>query len=63
MLSWILDSLASLTLPDFGIERHISATTVAVAAVVGVVAVALAPLFLTRRIRRMNLPDTLRVME
>ncbi|MDH3706487.1 MAG: ABC transporter permease, partial [Acidimicrobiia bacterium] len=63
MLDWILQSLASLTLPDFGIERTISPTTIAVAALVGIVAVALAPLFLYRRIRRMNLPDTLRVME
>ena len=28
-----------------------------------ILAVAVAPLFLIRRIRRMNLPDTLRVME
>ena len=30
---------------------------------VGIVAVAAAPLFLVRRIRRMDIPDTLRVME
>ena len=30
---------------------------------VGIVAVAVAPLFLVPRLRRMNLPDTLRVME
>ena len=63
MLSWILGSLASRTLPDFGIERHISLSTIVLAAFVGIVAVAVAPLLLYRRVRRMNLPDTLRVME
>ncbi|MGI9602864.1 MAG: FtsX-like permease family protein [Acidimicrobiales bacterium] len=63
MLNWMLRSLASRTLPDFGIERYVSPTTVALAALVGVVAVAVAPVFLYRRIRRMSLPDTLRVME
>ena len=63
MLGWILRSLAARTLPDFGIERYISPTTIVLAAVVGIVAVALAPLFLYRRVKRMNLPDTLRVME
>lgn len=63
MLTWILRSIAGSTLPDFGIERHVSWTTILVAAVVGIVAVAAAPLLLYRRMRRMNLPDTLRVME
>jgi putative ABC transport system permease protein len=62
-LDWMLGSLARTTVPDIGIARYISSTTLAVAAAVGVVAVAVAPLFLTRRIRRMDIPDTLRVME
>jgi putative ABC transport system permease protein len=63
VLQWILDSLASRTLPDFQISRVVSTTTLGVAVVVGVLSVMLAPLFLIRRIQRMNLPDTLRVME
>ena len=62
-LGWMLRSLASTTLPDIGIDATMSATTLAIAAFVGVVAVSVAPLFLTRRIRRMDIPDTLRVME
>ena len=62
-LDWMLDSLARTTVPDIGIARHLAPTTLAIAAAVGVVAVAAAPLFLTRRIRRMDIPDTLRVME
>ncbi len=62
-LDWMLRSLAARTLPDIGIDLSLSATTVAAALVVGVLAVSLAPLLLVRRVRRMNLPDTLRVME
>ena len=63
VLQWMLDSLAARTLPDFDITREISATTVAASLLVGVASVSIAPLFLVRRIRRMDLPDTLRVME
>jgi putative ABC transport system permease protein len=62
-LDWLLESLASTTLPDLGIDRYLSPTSLVVAAVIGIVAVAAAPLFLIRRIRRMNIPDTLRVVE
>ena len=62
-LDWMLDSLARTTVPDVGIARYVAPTTLGIAAAVGIVAVAAAPLFLTRRIRRMDIPDTLRVME
>jgi putative ABC transport system permease protein len=63
MLDWMLNSLARRTLPDFGIERYVAPSTLAWAAGIGVLAVSLAPLFLVRRIRNMDLPSTLRVME
>jgi len=62
-LDWMLRSLATRSLPDFGIELYLSPRTLVIAAVVGAAAVALAPIFLVRRVSRMNLPDTLRVME
>lgn len=62
-LGWMLRSLASTTLPDLQIDSYISPATVAIAAVIGIVAVAAAPLLLVQRIRRMSIPDTLRVME
>lgn len=62
-LRWMLASLARTTLPDVGIDTYVSPTTIGVAAIVGIIAVAAAPLFLARRLQHMNLPDTLRVME
>jgi putative ABC transport system permease protein len=63
MLDWMLSSLARRTLPEFGIERYIAPSTLGWAAGIGILAVSLAPLFLVRRIRNMDLPSTLRVME
>lgn len=62
-IGWMLRSLASTTLPDLGIALYVAPATLAIAAAVGVVAVAAAPLFLARRVARMDIPDTLRVME
>ena len=62
-LNWMLTSLATTTLPDVGIDLYLSPSTIAIAAIVGVVAVAAAPLFLVGRLRHMDLPGTLRVME
>jgi putative ABC transport system permease protein len=62
-LQWILRSIAEQTLPDFGIELYLSPATLATVSVVGIVAVAIAPVFLVRRVKRMDLPSTLRVME
>jgi putative ABC transport system permease protein len=60
---WVLNNLASRTLPDIGIDPYMSPVTIVIAVVVGVVAVSVAPLFLVRRVQRMDIPDTLRVME
>jgi putative ABC transport system permease protein len=62
-LNWMLTSLATTTLPDVGIDTYLSSGTIMIAATVGIVAVAAAPLFLVGRLRRMDLPGTLRVME
>ena len=62
-LDWMITSLAASTMPDLGIERYISLETLALAALVGIVAVALAPLFLVRSVARLDIPDALRVME
>ena len=63
VLQWMLTSIGERTLPDFGISLYLAPRTFVIALVVGVVAVAVAPLFLVRRVRRMDIPDTLRVME
>jgi putative ABC transport system permease protein len=62
-LQWMLTSLASTTLPDVGIDVYLSPTTILIAAIVGIASVAVTPLLLARRLQRMNLPGTLRVVE
>lgn len=62
-VQWMLRSLATTTLPDVGIDLFVSATTIAVAVVIGIAVVALAPLLLVRRVARMDVPDALRIME
>ena len=63
LLEWLIRVLVPQTLPDLGIEPFLSASTVLTALALGVVAVAVAPLLTIRRLRRMDIPSTLRVME
>lgn len=62
-MNWMLRTLATTTVPDLGIDLYLSPTTLGLSLVVGVLAVAVAPLFLIRQVRRMDLPATLRVVE
>ena len=62
-LRWMLTSLTTTTLPDVGISLYVSPVTIMIATIVGIAAVAVAPLFLARRLKRMDLTDALRVME
>lgn len=63
ILGWIVGGLIPETFPDLGIGVAISGGTLAAAALAGVLALALAPLLGARRLRRMDVPSTLRVME
>ncbi len=62
-LEWMNRALFSSTLPDVGIEITLQTSTIVAVVMLGVVAVAVAPLFTTRRMRRMDLPGTLRLVE
>jgi putative ABC transport system permease protein len=62
-LQWMNRALFSSTMPDVGIAVRLEATTIATVVVLGIVAVAVAPLFTARRMRRMDLPGTLRLVE
>lgn len=62
-IGWIVGSLTADTWPEIGIERHLSASSAVVAVFVGVIAVAVTPYLLSRRLLRMDIPSTLRVME
>jgi len=63
IVQYITQILLPGTLPDVSIHAAISATTLVTAATLGVVAVSVAPLFTARRMRGMNIPATLRVVE
>lgn len=63
ILIWIVETLLPNVLPDVGLIAAISAGTITVAAVLGIVAVGIAPLFALRRLRRMDIPSPLRIVE
>jgi putative ABC transport system permease protein len=62
-LRWMLSSLTTTTLPDVGIDLYLSPNTILIAVIVGIVSVAATPVLLVRRLQRMDLPGTLRVVE
>lgn len=61
--TWVVSSLLPGVFPDLGTEARLSAATTVTTLAVGIVAVALAPLLTFRRMREMDIPSTLRVME
>ena len=63
VIGWIVSVVAADTFPDLGVNVAIGAGTLVTAVVVGMFAVALAPLLTGRRLRRMDLSSTLRVVE
>lgn len=63
VLGWMTTDLIGNTMPELGLDVSISVATLATAVALGVIAVAAAPLFTIRRLRRMDIPGTLRVVE
>jgi putative ABC transport system permease protein len=63
ILGWVVGSLVPDTFPDIGVEVALGPATLIAAGTAGLLALALAPLFTLRRLRRMDVPATLRVME
>ena len=63
LVTWFLTGVLPRTMPDLGLTNMVSSSTYAAAFVLGVLAVAIAPLFSTRKLARMSIPDTLRLME
>jgi putative ABC transport system permease protein len=51
------------TLPEVAMTAEVAGRTVLIAVVLGVAAVALAPLVTARRLARMDVPGTLRLVE
>jgi putative ABC transport system permease protein len=63
LVQWFVGSVFPRTAPEIGLLRWITPQTLAVVVAMGVAAVALAPLLTVRKMGRMDLPGTLRVME
>jgi putative ABC transport system permease protein len=63
MVRWVITTTLRTTMPDMGLDVVISAGTIVTAIGLGVLAVAIAPLLTVRRLRRMDIPGTLRVVE
>ena len=60
---WLMTSVMRSTMPDLLLDVTVSGQTVLTAVVLGVIAVGVAPLLTLRRLRRMDVPGTLRVVE
>ncbi|MGZ4268977.1 MAG: ABC transporter permease [Solirubrobacteraceae bacterium] len=60
---WIVGSLMPDTFPDLDVRTTFSASSLATTLAVGIIAVTAAPLLSLPRLRRMDVPSTLRVME
>jgi putative ABC transport system permease protein len=63
IVQWMVDALVSDTFPEIGMLIHLAPISLAAAALAGVVAIGLGPLFTARRLQRMDVPSTLRVVE
>ena len=63
MLAWLATSTIPKVLPEIGVTAGLATTTVLQAFALGVLTVAIAPLFSLRRLRRMDIPAALRVVE
>ena len=63
LMLYITEVLLPRTTPDLGLVITFSVTSVLTLVALGVIAVGLAPLLTTRRLRRTDIPSTLRVME
>jgi putative ABC transport system permease protein len=63
ILGWIVNFVSADTYPELGLPITLSPGSIATAALVGIAAVGLSPLLDARRLRRMDIPSTLRVVE
>jgi putative ABC transport system permease protein len=63
LVQWMIDTTLPDTFPEFGVTPSLGAGSIVVTLVAGIGAVTLAPLMTARRLRRMDVPATLRVVE
>jgi putative ABC transport system permease protein len=63
ILGWIVNVSAQEVAPELGLDVTLSTGSLATVAAVGIVAVGLSPLLGARRLEKMDIPSTLRVVE
>jgi putative ABC transport system permease protein len=63
MLRWLTATTIPSVLPEIGVSPALSSATITAALALGIRTVAIAPQFTIRRLRRTDIPSTLRVME
>lgn len=63
LLSWLNATSIADVLPEIGVSTTLATGTLALAVGLGVLTVALAPLLTARKLRRLDIPATLRVVE
>ncbi|MCB0828878.1 MAG: FtsX-like permease family protein [Solirubrobacterales bacterium] len=63
ILGWVVNVNLKEVLPELGTVTSLSSGSIILAALAGVGAMALAPVLTVRRLRRMDVPSTLRVVE
>jgi putative ABC transport system permease protein len=63
LLAWLTATTVADVLPEIGVLVSLAGGTLAIALGLGVLTVALAPLLTARKLRRLDIPSTLRVVE
>jgi putative ABC transport system permease protein len=63
LVTWFITGVLPRSIPDLALTNTVATSTYMTALILGVLAVAAAPLFSTRKLVRMSIPDTLRLME
>ena len=63
VIRWMTDSLLPEVLPDVAVDPRITLASIAEVLVIGIGAMALAPLLALRRLHRLDIPSALRVVE
>ena len=63
LLTWMVGGTMATTMPDIAVLASVSAPTYLQAVVAGIAVVALAPLLTLRKLRRVDVPSALRVVE
>ena len=63
LLSWLVSTTIPGVIPELGVTAALSGSSIVAALLLGIAAVSIAPLFTLRRMRRMDIPSTLRLVE